>query len=127
MSDYDFSKSELNTLRFLYLLAVIAFIALGGAIIHNSWRYLYKEKLGSTMVIMFYVLSAIVTVSYIAFYMMLTIDPCQSPYLFQEKGFTLNEFLLMIGIQAMLSINWLVATTMYHLKVTITVIFKVFT
>ena len=76
---------------------------------------------------MFYILSGYLVFVHIIFYLMLTIDPTHSPFLFQEPGFTFIEFLELNGNLSLLCIDWLIATTMYYLMLTIKVIFKLMT
>ena len=124
MSDYNFGTTAKIILRLLYSLAFALYMLLGAALIHNSWRYLYRARLGSAMVIMFYILSGYLVFVHMIFYLILTIDPTQSPYLFQKSGFTFIEFLELTGNVSLLCIDWLIGTTMYHLMLTIKVIFK---
>lgn len=94
------------------------------AIIHNSWKYLYRAKLGSTLVILFYVLAGIVAVSHVLMYLILTINQEGSPFLFDGGTFSATELFEFIGSNTMIAIGWLVATTMFQLNVTVRVIFN---
>ena len=82
MADYNFTSEEKNILHVLYSLAVLLFLLLSSAIIHNSWCYLYRARLGNILVVLFYAICAVVAFVHIIFYAMLTISPTTSPYLF---------------------------------------------
>ena len=82
MADYNFTSEQKIILRLLYSLAVLLFMLLSAAIIHNSWRYLYRARLGNILVILFYAICALVAFVHIIFYIMLTISPTTSPYIF---------------------------------------------
>ena len=47
MADYNFGTTEKIILRLLYAIALVLYMLLGAALIHNSWRYLYRARLGS--------------------------------------------------------------------------------
>ena len=124
MADYNFSDKQITILRCLYIFDLILFILLSSAIIHNSWRFLIKARLGSILVILFYILAGLVSITHLIYFIILVIDPSHSPFLFQPGPSRLLEILEWIGSAAMLAIGWLIATTMFHLMITIQHIFK---
>ena len=86
---------------------------LTGAIINNSWRYLYRAKLGSILVILFYVLAGIISVCSLIFYVILALNPTGSPFLFDDGPYSMLEFMEFMSSNTMIAVGWLVATTMF--------------
>ena len=127
MGQYNFNNKQKKILLFLYSFATVLFFMLSGAIIHNSWKYLYRAKLGSTLVILFYVLAGIVAVSHTIMYFILAINQEGSPFLFDGGKFSATEFFEFLGSNTMIAIGWLVATTMFQLNVTVRLIFNLIT
>ena len=53
--------------------------------------------------------------------------PSDSPYMFDTDNFTVHEFFIYLGTNTMVAIGWLVATTMFHLMITVRLIFNLIT
>ena len=125
--DYDFNAKQNEILIVLYAIAEILYLMIFIVIVYNSWRYLYRAKLGSNLVILFYVLAGIAVVSHIIFYIIMIMKPSDSPYMFDTDNFTVHEFFIYLGTNTMVAIGWLVATTMFHLMITVRLIFNLVT
>lgn len=124
MPNYEFSDSQVTWLRVLYSLAILAFLLQAIFLVHNTWRYLYKEKLGSWLVNAFYILAILNSVAHFFYFSFLLYKPTGSPFLFDTKGIYPTEIFEWIGSTSMTAIGWLIATTMYHLHMQIRVIFS---
>ena len=73
----------------------------------------------------FYVLALIVSFGNTAYYTILAMNTTESPYLYDPTvKLTMFEFLTLTGTVTNVAIGWLVATTMYHLMVSVRIIFK---
>ena len=84
-----------------------------------------QEK--STLIVMFYILATVTSISHIILYVHLVIVPNADPFIYAEKGIELYEFMELIGSTTMLALGWLVTATMYQLTVSIRVIFNLVT
>ena len=84
-----------------------------------------QEK--SKLIVMFYILVTITSVSHMILYVHLVIVPNADPFIYAEKGIELYEFMELIGSTSMLALGWLVTATMFQLTVSIRVIFNLVT
>ena len=91
-TDID-TKQEVLWLRSLYACLLFLFLILTCFIAHNSWRYLYKARLGKSLVVIFYILASVCTVFYSIFFCILAIDPKLDPFLYEESRFTFLNFI----------------------------------
>ena len=124
MPDYTFSDSQVTWLRVLYSFAILAFLLQAVFLVHNTWRYLYKEKLGSWLVNLFYILAILNSIAHFFYFSFLLANPKGSPFLFDTTGLYPTEVFEWIGSTSMTAIGWLIATTMYHLHMQIRVVFS---
>jgi len=61
------------------------FVLLSAASVHNTWRYLIKAKLGSRLVVIFYVLAVANSIAHLCLYTTLLIYPNRDPFLFDSE------------------------------------------
>ena len=70
-----------------------------------------QEK--SKLIIMFYILVFITSISHIILFIHLVIVPYGDPFIYAEQGIELYEFMELIGSTSMLALGWLITATMY--------------
>ena len=114
-------------LRSLYSIAIILFFILACAVAHNAWKYLCKARLGSHLVIIFYVLAGIIALVHIVFFFILDLYPKRPILLYNDENFVFKDALEWIGQSALLSLGWLIALSMFHLTISLRLIFKLTT
>ena len=81
----------------------------------NFYRYLWREKLGSKIIVIFYILVALLCITHIIFFGYLTAAPTTSPFLYDSDAANnkIIKSMESVGSCVMLSLGWLVAATMY--------------
>ena len=79
------------------------------------------------MVIMFYVLAGIIALVHIVFFFILDLYPKRPILLYNDENFVFKDALEWIGQSALLSLGWLIALSMFHLTISLRLIFKLTT
>ena len=82
-------------LRMLYSISLILFFILSCFVGHNAWCYLYKARLGSHLVILFYILASIVVVFDIILFLISAVKPEMSKmhFIYDAKNFSFQILL----------------------------------
>ena len=95
--------------------------------IYNSWCYLYKARLGSHLVILFYILTVIIAVCNSLCFFILALNPTFYIQMDRYGSRMVTDVIESISGNFVPALYWLVAATMIHLLISIRVIFKLMT
>lgn len=122
---YIDNPNQLTVLRGLYISLEVLFVATLCFWIFNVVRYIYPMKERSKLILLYYILSFIVLSCQIPYYITRIIYPWKDPFIFNGEGFNWDDGLECIASSTLVALGWLVCATMYQLKTSIRIIYKI--
>ena len=112
-------------MRGLYISLEVMFVGTLCFWVFNMVRYICPIKEPSWLIRLYYILSFMVLFFHVIYYVTRIIDPRKDPFIYNaEKSLTWDDALEVANISSLIALGWLVCATMYQLKTSIRIAFK---
>ena len=120
----EMNQYEQEWMRANYISLLIAFVVASIFWIYNVVMYIYPMNERSKLILMFYIITAFTLTCSVIYYLTRSMHPLLDPFIFDGHGFTFDDAMMTFASVFSLGLGWLICSTMYQLKTSIQVIYK---